>query len=336
MAVNPQVRFLPELEALRGVASVTVLIGHCYLLFGVPLVSTRLAGRIVHGLLDPQPPVLLFFVISGLVLRLQLFKEGGALSTGFAPFIVRRTFRLIPPMWVSIGFATLILAWSNPGVLNIHLILMSMLLQVPGANLVLWSLDVEFYCSLVFPILFWWSQKVGVFGNLALIGLLGGLMFVPTGIGPEVALQYIVFFQVGIFVGIAQERWPIVIKTRAAPILFMVAILLYAGAPQIAAGSARAMTYNQWSNWMWLEVPACFFIVWFAAYRSKGAAVILLRSQLARFFGRISFSLYLYHWPILLVLVPIAKQHSGDWPRFSFVLMTTTVLEHFPVTMNRL
>src|SRR5262249_39607074 len=155
-------------------------------------------------------------------------------------------------------------------VFTLDAVLESMFFLRPGANLVLWSLHVEFSCCLAFPLLFWMSRRMGLLGNIAVLGALTGLMFVPFDIGPPLFLQFIAFFQVGILVHLADQRWPAFARGRLAPILVLFAAVAYVWAPQIAAGTDRNMNYNQWANWMWLEIPSCFFLIWYVAHRATG------------------------------------------------------------------
>jgi peptidoglycan/LPS O-acetylase OafA/YrhL len=321
-------QFFPELESLRGIAALSVLLGHCYLLgggtpFQVSGNITFIASRILQVLFDPQPAVMVFFTISGFVLSLQLKKQQGSMPTVYGHFVIRRIFRLIPPMWLSIAFAHMTMGVVYPAVTAEDHIVRSLFFIEPGINIVLWSLCVEFFCSLAFPLLYWRSQKTGLLGNAAIAALLAPLMLLPVDPGPAAALQFLVFFQVGILVGIAAERWPHLSRTRGAALLFTVAIIAYAAAPQIV-GSQRMAGYNAWANWMWLEIPACFVVVWFVAYCSQGIIGRILRSRPARFFGRISFSFYLCHWPLLMVLLP-ARRFVPAGP-ISVMLLMTAVL----------
>ena len=69
---------LPELDALRGVAALLILVHHALVMLGpVDLIDGTLTGRATHTLLNFSPfrilefgrgPVLFFFVLSGYVL----------------------------------------------------------------------------------------------------------------------------------------------------------------------------------------------------------------------------------------------------------------------------
>jgi peptidoglycan/LPS O-acetylase OafA/YrhL len=321
-------QFFPELESLRGIAALTVLLGHCYLFgggtpFQVSDNITFVASRILQVLFDPQPAVMVFFTISGFVLSLQLKKQQASMPAVYGQFVIRRVFRIVPPMWMSVAFAHMTMAIVYPAATAEDRIVRSLFFIEPGINVVLWSLSVEFFCCLAFPLLYWCSQKTGLLGNLAIAAVLAPLMFLPMDPGPAVALQFVIFFQVGILVGITAERWPGLSRTRGAALLFAIAVIAYAAAPQIV-GAQRMLGYNHWANWMWLEIPACFVVVWFVAYCSQGIIGSILRSRPARFFGRISFSLYLCHWPLLVVLLP-ARPFLPAGP-ISMILLMSAVL----------
>lgn len=331
-------RFSPELESLRGLAALMVAIGHCYLLLQVPmLVGTsdlgRFAAKLAHAALDPQPAVLLFFVISGFVLRLQLLGMSASGPERYAAFVTRRVFRLIPPMWASVCFATLLLVWQHPSVSDVSVILNGMFLRQPNANIVLWSLHVELYCSLLFPALFWLSKRMGLVGSSVLTGALGLLMLLPpvpawlmsAQPGAALTVQYVVFFQAGLLAGLVGERFPALVGWRHAPVIVLVALAVCQLAP-LVAGADRLMLIGNWTNWMWLEVPACFAAVLFLAHHPTGFVTRVLRSRPARFVGRVSFSVYLIHLPILVVLLPTARSMAAEWGRPTLILLTAAVL----------
>ena len=100
--------FSAEIESLRGVAALSVLIGHFYLLTSLPQYlhsASKIMAILIAGFFNPQPAVLLFFTISGLVLGRQLHKEPINNFFIFIAYLCRRFFRLIPLMWASIIFA---------------------------------------------------------------------------------------------------------------------------------------------------------------------------------------------------------------------------------------
>jgi len=89
---------ITELQSLRGIAAVTVMIGHCFISYGP---SALLMG--LSCFFNGRAAVAVFFVLSGYVLTRSLQKSrfDGAAVLGF---YVRRGFRLYPAIWVASAF----------------------------------------------------------------------------------------------------------------------------------------------------------------------------------------------------------------------------------------
>lgn len=71
-------RFFPEIEALRGIAAFAVVVEHCFGYFpdakSFPWIQ-KVAQGLIHMVFDGRAAVLLFFIMSGFVLGIQLGKE---------------------------------------------------------------------------------------------------------------------------------------------------------------------------------------------------------------------------------------------------------------------
>jgi peptidoglycan/LPS O-acetylase OafA/YrhL len=112
----------PRLQATRGIAALCVTVGHCF----TTMVNGRIeeptfqlsggnallaAGQMVF---QANTAVIFFYVLSGLVLGESLRRR-----PGFGGFTIRRAWRLLPAMWLSIAFAlaaiTLLPAPPLPG-----------------------------------------------------------------------------------------------------------------------------------------------------------------------------------------------------------------------------
>ena len=112
---------LHELDALRGVAAVSVVLHHSALISPVIQDNTRADGLTavnvakyspLHALFAGNPAVIVFFVLSGLVLALP-FAEGR--GDGYRAFIVKRILRLWPPYVVAVAAAFLLAATIGAG-----------------------------------------------------------------------------------------------------------------------------------------------------------------------------------------------------------------------------
>ncbi len=285
--------FSPEIESLRGIASCMVVMGHLYLglfviWFGRPMVPPHhdILGVVMAGIFDPQPVVLLFFTISGLVLGRQLRKEPIVDLISFTAYLCRRVFRLIPLMWVTTILAFFLMnsiAKFDAAVLPNTLFLKDISINIP-----LWSLKVELYCSVVFPAIFLLCEFGGKFLNLVFFLLFSLLSFYWH---EPIYIQFLVFFHAGLIV----DRIALFEK-RFNFLLLILATMVMLLAPQFSIG-AREWGYGSWQSWVLPEIVACSFILLFVASQKHSYFHSFLRLAPLRYLGKISFSIYLNPFP---------------------------------------
>ena len=157
MGMHPP-RRLVFIDALRGLAALSVFFFHAaeghhlpHLLESAP----EMVGLCFH---HGNLGVMVFFVLSGFVIPLSIANYQPNLRF-VGRFILRRSIRLDPPYWVSIG-ATILLAVISvqfvPGKSYVlptwkealtHLFYLQTLLEVPPINVAYWTLcfEVQFY-----------------------------------------------------------------------------------------------------------------------------------------------------------------------------------------------
>ena len=142
------------LDGVRGLAALSVALGHCMLIvagmevwsktaFDFPAMQAQeIAGRLMHLLFPGNGAVMVFFVLSGYVLW-GSFARKRPTTADVPDYIVARLFRLLP-----LVVATTLLYWlvtsPSPGELIANMLLLS-----TGMNKVLWSLQVEMIGSMV-------------------------------------------------------------------------------------------------------------------------------------------------------------------------------------------
>lgn len=270
---------LQELDALRGIAAIIVLMFHYTVqyqeLFGhvIPPPLTMPAGR--YG-------VQLFFVISGFVIFLTLTR-----ASSIWDFAANRLSRLYPPYWVCIGITFAIIACLPMPGLNvtgkealINLTMLQYWLQTNTVDGVYWTLAVElaFYAFV---------------SGLYLIGL---LRRVELWVSVWLAMIFIV--QLALRSGI-----------NISPMI-RTALMLEHGHFFFAGVLFYRMRYDGFTAVRWLLVAVCVAAAWFV--RDAPHALSLLISSLVfalfvsgrlgwiavgplLFLGDISYPLYLLH-----------------------------------------
>lgn len=314
---SPGSPFDPRLEALRGVASLMVCVFHAMHVFaGDP--RPALIDALLLFAFNPAAAVMFFFVLSGYVL-------GGSLErdAAIAPYLARRLFRLVPPFAAAVLFAFACerllslepapsgltpgfqrLFWPQPTWDDLW---QNLLLGSNRVNGPTWTLYPELLGSLMLPFV---VAAHGMIERRWRWGLFAAITIL-LAIGPY---RTLLWFYFGCFL----------VKEFAA---------LLAGRQQLAvvaficglAGLEIAGTYNEFYT-AGIVVPSAI-----AASLMIGAVVssrdMLRWTMIAplRFLGRISFSLYLVHWPIFYVCTLVAIDCGSIVPTQSWGNLFVTV-----------
>jgi peptidoglycan/LPS O-acetylase OafA/YrhL len=272
------------LDGLRGVAALSVAIGHCFMAIGglamwessirdFPRMSgTDIALRLVSLLAPAESAVMVFFVLSGYVLWTSFQRKNFRFVADLPDYVCSRTYRLFPLAIMSaLPLGLLLDASARELVLN-------MLLLHRSLNGVLWTLQVEVVASLQLFAL--WCLTRGVRWKMGL-ALALSVAAVPFFRGNP----YVVFVPAFIL-GASISLVPPTLWTRgwiigAAIVALVIANLLFG-----FGGVSR-----------------CFEI--FGATVLVGAVAAgrfgFLRSRVSHFLGAISYPFYLTH-PIGLFL----------------------------------
>lgn len=175
MMTNPTAKYNYNLEGLRGIAALLVVLGHC---FGIeyfldPAFDTRVLGFLSVG----HSAVLIFFILSGYVIGLTNKKSFDLANV--KDYLSRRLVRLYPIYFI--GVAAGVLVYNEPlwKVLGNFLFLQEILVPRIVGNSPVWSLNYEVVYYLFF--LFFWAfgkNRLLVYGAFVLCGILaiaGGL-----------------------------------------------------------------------------------------------------------------------------------------------------------------
>jgi peptidoglycan/LPS O-acetylase OafA/YrhL len=323
------------LDSLRGVAAFTVMIHHFVLTSPVvypygqaeaPLWARLIQFSPLHLFWAGYEAVVLFFVLSGFVLALP-FTSNQPLN--YRSFVLKRWARIWILYIAVVTLAALcaLLLWNHrveglsnwfdnawsgrtvEGYLN-HVLLIGDLDRFSVQFLpVVWSLRYEMLASLAFPLLLTLRRKV----SWPLLLLLGAAMNV-VGIqyaGSLSPLRYILMFLVGIL--LAQHRLALVQLFQKMPRALHVPLL------------ALAFSLYLCSWLAWKEVRPALevsLLDWGITAASAFAIVTALASQTAHrllswpplvWLGRVSYSVYLTHTLVLLVVVHAASQWVPAW-----------------------
>ena len=305
----------------------TVAIYHSFRVFhadGAQAAVATWIDRVFNG----SAAVTLFFVLSGFVLGLRLRNAPADAAPSVATFGVRRFFRIYPVflistlvvlgcLWCSARFGWPLPAWfgsadgyhstvlhpsTPPGA---TIVISNLLLWSPSLNLVTWTLGIELRCSVLLPLLHWCSGKLSLRGRCL---LLLGMVFMAClpkwclllgSARAETVLSlfhwafsgYLFLFYLGYLLPeIGPALFNAVNKGPAQWLFPWAPLLLFLGA-------------ERWGDELRiLQGATAAGIIGHLLYGLERRVNRWLDAPLARFYGRISYSFYLWHDLVLIAL----------------------------------
>lgn len=302
--------FIPEIDGLRFIAVVSVVLYHYWCFFNVKDLSTYtdnidysfLERVLSHGNFG----VPLFFAISGLILGMPFAKfhlEGGK-KVNLKQYFLRRLTRLEPPyiiVMTLLAFGAVYVAktltWDDalPRYLCSLVYINNFVFPGMQANGVAWSLEIEVQFYILAPVL----ALVFSIGNAlarrlllaAAIVLMVGFNYV-SDLGFISLLNYLQYFLLGFLLAdLYVSKQTLVPKTALdAPI----ALLCFAVIWLYERGDF-ALAYQ---NYMWevLQI-ACVFLLYYYILFHKVFSV--MRTSLVTNIGGMCYSIYLLHYYVM-------------------------------------
>ncbi len=307
---------LAFLDAARGVAALLVLVEH-----GLEYVQPGYGQWALTHVFLGKVGVLLFLVVSGFIIPVSL-EQGGS----NARFWLRRFFRLFPAYWLSILVAFACGCLGRPvtkatfGEWLLNLTMLQGFFNQCNVWGVFWTLQLELViyatCSLLFALrLFRWPGWIAglALGGYAVSALAGSLLEnKPVGLG---GTRFLYFAPM---VGLLAQRCSVGAfrgRRLAALITFQGLFLLSAwGLNHALHPEDQGDRILQELVATWASTYALFFLL-FAARRWH-------MPEWVCWLGRVSYSVYLFHMFVLLLLLPT------HWPTWAFLpaLFTGTLL----------
>jgi peptidoglycan/LPS O-acetylase OafA/YrhL len=145
------------IDALRGIAALSVLLFHAFAGGHTPLLHDRLPRFIQWPLSHGNLGVSVFFVLSGFVISHSLL-DADLTPAMAGRFMMRRSLRLDPPYWfaIAIGSVAVMMKGEPPftaAQIGAHLLYAQDLLNMPSIAAVFWTLCLEVQFYLVFAML---------------------------------------------------------------------------------------------------------------------------------------------------------------------------------------
>lgn len=325
-----------ELDALRGLAALSVFLSHSFGLVNDPVLLSIVRSFGMRAISDGAAAVDLFFVLSGFVLARSLFTAG----IDYRTFLLRRVFRIYPAYWASLAFALVAehflldraaiaklaefgqIAVAGP--VDWRQLLFHGFMIIPRTfdqnliNPVIWTIVIEMQVSIVFPGLIWlfllrsrpwWSAA-----------LLAASVAVSVVVYKSEALSFLRFIPLFLY-GVILARYRQRLETGLAQAGVWAIAVGYVVC--IAAYCVRVypLPGTGWKHFVTGAGAAGLIVL---ATRPGVFRAVLL-SPVLLFFGRISYSIYLFHLPTLLVTASLVYAWTGSQVAMilaAFVAMT--------------
>jgi peptidoglycan/LPS O-acetylase OafA/YrhL len=318
-----------ELDSLRGVAALTVVLHHfshlCPAGFLHILIRTPL-----RLLIAGHQAVILFFLLSGFVLTLPYKKKTGL---GYGPFFVKRVCRIYLPYLGALALAILCdlsfpghgpynnywinYTWSQP--VTARLVMQHILflgnydwLQF---NTAFWSLVYEMRISLVFPFIavavlrlrtIWLivcavALSLAFFPTALLLSTVLHLGSLDAAVNTTRTFHYAAFFIIGSVLAKhlhAINRWYARLKPAHAAALALISLALY-GFSDASSLTQRLSIPEDLFDWP-VAAGAVMLIIF--AMNSRPFRTFLT-SRTIHYLGERSYSVYLIHGTIIFTLI---------------------------------
>lgn len=329
---------MDSLDGLRGFAALIVVFSHTSNsgMFFAPLLDFRGVGK---------SGVFLFFLLSSFLLTLPLLKKGReVLSFPVMSHYWQRRFFRIYPLYTIYLLLAVVSTWTIvtlfgktgvgiPFVLDWYGFFNHLTLQ-EGKG-VTWSIAVEFKFYFILPIFVFGIVLIRNYGHGALLVLFVVLLLLSQLVFPQSEsttndarlLPYMPIFIIGMFLAVLQDY----INTRKSISTYITQFFKYMG--YVGMGGIILMTPSVFSIFV-DEVPNNFFhkqfilyaVVWslvlLSAVNVEGFIQKLFTLKIFRFYGALSFSLYLFHVIFLGAFNKIeSSEYIGAWG----VLLCSTV-----------
>lgn len=278
-----------SLDGLRGLAAYTVVLTH----FSN---NTNIWGGVL-GYGAGQLGVMLFFCLSGFLMA-RLYMDQPLTCGAVLDFFRRRIARVVP-LYVALVLASHLLqqwrgnAWPLYNLSDVaNTNVWTHLLFIKGTS-VFWTIPVEVQFYAVFPVIWllyrWqgWTAALWLLLTIVVIAASGFNRFIELA-------PYAAFFIAGCIAAMLPK--PPTAKGMNA--LFVLCCVLYVATFPRVAPLFRINTAGMWVSPLYMLLIPVFLLASLHAPLAK----IVLGNPVARFLGNISYSVYLLHLPVMLVM----------------------------------
>ncbi|MEV6538596.1 acyltransferase [Streptomyces sp. NPDC051665] len=320
------------LDGLRGLAALYVVLFHCWL-YTFPGYPNSSAPRVLDVLMFGRLAVVFFLVLSGFSLAISPARHGWR-SGGVAQFLRRRAWRILPPYWAALAMSLVISLFVVPAshygppdgssILVYGLVLQDVFFA-PTPNGAFWSIGVEAELYLLFPLVLLVRRRFSAAAAVACVTLpviVRGLL--ATGANPVEGDNWLAPHLAPVFVAGVVGAGIVVASERVRRLPWGWFAVL-AALPVLALGFIQGSVWTV-NHYFWIDLaiaPAMTMLIAAVATGQPAFLVRLLTARPLRILGDASYSLYLIHLPIVLVVIRRVAPHvvAPGLPTFCFTLL---------------
>jgi peptidoglycan/LPS O-acetylase OafA/YrhL len=319
------IKKIPGLNELRGIAAIVVLVGHVYQIAG-HYDGLEWAGRIHGTYLFGDDMVNLFFVISGFIISVLLLKERDESGINIYNFYKKRILRIWPLYFgvlfivIFLGNATKFYSYFGPlasdSIIGISLFIVNFNVFLHlnlGVLPHYWSLSVEeqFYMFWPFTIKFI-KMKWFVFSCIVIIFLfiiVRNLLALRSTNESDIFSQwnnvlYITRFSVMAIGGLGAVIYlyyrnyiDLILKYNFIRLLLLIVFFL-------------SIIYKVYIPYINFEVKGFLYMIVILTVATKDKNKIGFENKVLNHLGVISYGLYLYHWPIIPIIIYFSIEYG--------------------------
>lgn len=341
--MNPGSPRYYELDSLRGIAAMSVFFSHAIGMLNPSELLTSLSNSIVHVIWDGAAAVDFFFVLSGFCLALP-YVGGSNCHLEIPDFVVRRVFRIYPAYFVSLALALFLKsevfqahgleglsAWINTfwhsdiglrDFLN-HALLIGPSFNTHQINPVIWTLATEMRMALIFPVVILVVRKLTRFRDALLVLGVAYLLALMTVLIEHAVLGPFPSFVIGAVLAHFKDDVALLFarRKRVLALLLIPAVIFYD-----IRYSIPGLGLNNFHASLIASVGSAMIIAFVIA--SRGAQKTLQKGPVVAL-GKVSYSFYLVHLPILIAISSVIYGETRSIVLSWFVSLLITLIAAF-------